>query len=131
VPRERTLVVMKGIDRDSPEYDFVRQLLENIKCVVCSEEYEEDDVSIMGQQDELWMLMVSCHHCGTQGIILAVVKEDEHIELLTDLTPEELERFQNLPAVDGEDVLDACQFLRDFDGDFLELFRQDLDEPHG
>jgi hypothetical protein len=42
-----------------------------------------------------------------------------------------LERFQNLPAVDGEDVLDVCRFLRDFDGDFLELFRQDLDEPHG
>ncbi|HUW96897.1 MAG TPA: hypothetical protein VMW58_14030 [Anaerolineae bacterium] len=122
---------MKGIDRDSPEYDFVRQLLENIKCVVCSKEYEEDDVSIMGQQDELWMLMVSCHRCGTQGIILAMVKEDEHIELLTDLTPQELEWIGDLPAINGEDVLDVCQFLRDFDGSFLELFKEDLDELRG
>jgi hypothetical protein len=122
---------MKGIDRDSPEYDFVRQLLENIKCVVCSKEYEEDDVSIMGQQDELWMLMVSCHYCGTQGLILAMVKEDEHIELLTDLTPEELEWMNDLPAIDGEDVLDICQFLRQFDGDFQELFKEDLDGLRG
>ena len=120
---------MKGIDRDSAEYDFVRQLLENIKCVVCSEEYEEDDVSIMGQQDELWMLMVLCHHCGTQGIILAMVKEDEHIELLTDLTPEELDMIYDLPAINSEDVLDVYQFLRDFDGSFLDLFKEDLDEP--
>jgi hypothetical protein len=129
--RKRKLARMKEIDRDSPEYDFVRQLLENIKCVVCSKEYEEDDVSIMGQQDELWMLMVSCHYCGTQGLILAMVKEDEHIELLTDLTPEELEWMNDLPAIDGEDVLDICQFLRQFDGDFQELFKEDLDGLRG
>lgn len=115
---------MKRIDRDSPEYEFVRQLLENIKCVVCSEEYDEADVAIMGQQDELWMLMVSCHHCQTQGIILAMVKEDERIQLLTDLTPEELEQIQGLPAISGEDVLDVYQFLRDFDGDFVRLLKE-------
>jgi hypothetical protein len=116
---------MNRIDRDSPEYDFVRQLLENIKCVVCSEEYDEADVAIMGQQDELWMLMVSCHHCQTQGIILAMVKEDQHIQLITDLTPAELEGIQELPAISSEDVLDVYQFLRDFDGDFVGLLKED------
>lgn len=117
---------MRKIDPDSPEYDFVRQLLENIKCVVCSEPYDESDVTIMGQQDELWMLMVSCHHCGTQGIILAMVKEDEQVELLTDLGPEELERVKSLPAISSDDVLDVHRFLRDFDGDFTRLFKEDL-----
>jgi len=124
----RKLPLMRGIDKNSPEYDFVRQLLENISCIVCSEEYDEEDVAIMSEQDELWMLMVSCHHCETQGIILAMLKDDEHIELLTDLTPEELETVQDLPAISGDDVLDACQFLRDFDGDFVELFEEDLRE---
>ena len=123
---KRTVALMKGIDRDSPEYDFVRQLLENIKCVVCSERYDEADVAVMGQQEELWMLMVSCHHCQTQGIILAMVKEDEHIELLSDLTPEEWEGIQDLPPISSEDVLDVCQFLRDFDGDFVGLLTEDL-----
>jgi hypothetical protein len=120
---------MKGIDRDSSEYDFVRQLLENIKCVVCSEDYEEEDVVIMGQQEELWMLMVACRYCGTQGIILAMVKEDEQVELLSDLMPEELDLTEDLPAISGDDVLDVHQFLRDFDGDFVELLGEDLDKP--
>lgn len=117
---------MRGIDENSPEYDFVRQLLENISCVVCSAEYDADDVAIMSEQEELWMLMVSCHHCQTQGIILAMLKDDEHIELLTDLTADELEAVKGLPAISGDDVLDACQFLRDFDGDFVGLFEEDL-----
>jgi large subunit ribosomal protein L9 len=114
------------IDRRKIELEEpIRQLLENIKCVVCSEEYDEADVAIMGQQDELWMLMVSCHHCQTQGIILAMVKEDQHIQLITDLTPAELEGIQELPAISSEDVLDVYQFLRDFDGDFVGLLKED------
>jgi uncharacterized Zn finger protein len=117
---------MRKIDKGSPEYDFVRQLLENIKCVVCSAPYDEDDVAIMGQQEELWMLMVSCHQCGTQGIILAMVKEEEQVELVIDLTPEESERVRNLPAISGDDVLAVHRLLRDFEGDFTELLGEDL-----
>jgi hypothetical protein len=117
---------MRRIDKDSPEYAFVRQLLDNISCVVCSERYDEEDVSVMGQQQELWMLMVSCHHCGTQGIILAMVKEDEEIEFITDLTPEELERVGAGPAISADDVLEIHRFLRDYDGDFIDLVGEDL-----
>lgn len=119
---------MRRIDKDSPEYDFVRQLLENVKCVVCSSEYDDADVAIMGQQDDVWMLMVSCHQCATQGIILAMIKEEEQVEVVTDLTPEEWERVKDLPAISTDDVLDVHRFLREFDGDFQELIEEDLDE---
>ncbi len=115
--------IMRKMDRNSPEYDFVRQLIANVKCAICSREYSEDDVAIMGQQDDVWMLMVSCQHCGTQGIILAMVKEDEEqVEVVTDLTAEELERMEGMPAIDIDDVLDVHRFLRDFDGDSQDLF---------
>jgi hypothetical protein len=117
---------MKRISRDSPDYGFVRQLLDNISCVVCSETYDEEDVAVVGQQEQMWMLMVSCHHCGTQGIVLAMVKEDEEIEIVTDLTPEELEQAKGLPKITSDDVLDVYEFLRDFDGDFIQLLGQDF-----
>lgn len=118
--------MMRKMDKDSPEHDFVRQLIANIRCVVCSQKYGESDVFVMGRQDDVWMLMVSCPHCQTQGIILAMVKEDEQIEVITDLTPEELRRMEQMPAIDVDDVLDVHRFLRDFDGDFRELFKEDL-----
>jgi hypothetical protein len=118
---------MRKIDKNSPEYHFVRQLIANVKCVVCSQEYGENDVFIMGRQDDVWMLMVSCAHCQTQGIILAMVKEEEQVEeIITDLTPEESEKIEGWPSIDIDDVLDIHRFLRDFDGDLHELFSEDL-----
>jgi hypothetical protein len=118
--------MMRKIDRNSPEYHFLRQLIANIKCVVCSQKYGDNDVFILGQQEDVWMLLISCPHCQTQGIILAMVKEEENVEIVTDLTPEELERIAGRPAIDIDDVLDVHRFLRDFDGDFRELFKEDL-----
>lgn len=118
--------MMKKMDKNSPEYQFVRQLIGNIKCVICSHKYGDNDVFIMGRQDDVWMLMVSCPHCQTQGIILAMVKEDKQVEVITDLTPEELEKIEHMPAIDIDDVLDVHRFLRDFHGDFRELFKEDL-----
>jgi len=118
--------MMREMHKGSPEHQFVRQLIANIKCVVCSQKYSENDVFIMGRQDGVWMLMVSCPDCQTQGIILAMVKEDEQIEVITDLTPEELEKIEVMPAIDIDDVLDVHRFLRDFDGDFRELFKEDF-----
>lgn len=117
---------MRRIDKNSPEYEFVRQLIDKITCVVCSGEYSETDISILGQQEEVWMLMVSCPHCATQAIIVAVIKEHEQVEILTELTPEELERAGDIPTISTDDVLDIYRFLQDFNGDFRELFKEDL-----
>ena len=117
---------MKKVDKNSPEYHFIRQLIANTKCVVCSRKYSENDVFIIGRQDDVWMLMVSCPHCKTQGIILAMIKEDKQVKVITDLTPEELEEIENMPAIGVDDVLDVHRFLRDFDGDFRTLFKEDL-----
>lgn len=117
---------MRQVDKNSAEYDFVRQLIANTKCVVCSAKYTENDVFIIGRQDDVWMLVVSCPLCQTQGIILAMVKEDEELELITDLTPEELDKIEDMPSIDIDDVLDVHRFLQDFDGDFGELLKGDL-----
>jgi hypothetical protein len=118
---------MRKIDKNSPEYHFVRQLIANIKCVVCSQKYGQNDVFIMGRQDDVWILLVSCARCQTQGIILAMVKEEKQTaEIITDLTPEELKRIQNDPAISIDDVLDTHRFLRDFDGDLRELLDESL-----
>jgi hypothetical protein len=119
---------MRRMDKSSPEYQFVRQLIANIRCVACSQKYTESDVFIMGQQDDVWMLMVSCSHCKTQGMILAMVKEEEEPQLITDLTPEELAKIEDMPGIDMDDVLDVHRLLRDFDGDFRDLFEEEQEE---
>lgn len=104
---------------DEPQ---VKKLLSSLKCGVCGQRYRIQNLQVLGHRDELWFLNVSCTACGSQGMMAAVVKESRAYPVITDLSPEELERFGTTPAITGDDILDMHHFLKDFDGDFSRLF---------
>ncbi len=103
------------------EREILRHLVANIPCAVCQHHYEADDVRIVDHRNDIWIAAVRCSHCGSRGLILVMVRE-EKTELVSDLTPEEWARFQEMPQISADDVLDIHEFLRDFDGDFTSLF---------
>ena len=103
--------------------EFIRYLAANIKCATCGQQYRPEDIRVMGHQDELWIMVVSCTDCGTQGIIFAMVREGEApvAEVLSELTQEEWEKLRSIPQIGIDDVLDIHRLLRDFQGDMDEL----------
>jgi hypothetical protein len=106
---------------------LIKHLITNIKCAVCQSHYELKDVHIMNHHDDLWFMSVTCGKCHTRGTIVALIKEAEESESITELTPKEWVKFREMSQVDADDVLDMHEFLRDFDGDFVSL----LQEPTG
>jgi len=112
----------------SAEFDsgrplFIKHLIATIQCANCGAQYSLDDIHVLGHRGDLWVSAVVCRHCGTQGLIFAMVKDDEETaEVITDVDPEEMEVFRNLPEISMNEVLDMHLFLRDFDGDFSSLF---------
>jgi hypothetical protein len=96
------------------------------KCSSCGHVYELENVNVLGHQDDLWFLMVSCEKCHTQGLIAAVVKDGS--EAGEDIDGEDLpvaeilELPENRGLVTADDVLDMHLFLDNFSGDFRELF---------
>ncbi len=101
---------------------IIKRLMSSIKCAVCGQRYEKDSIKILGQQEDLWFLSVSCSACHTRCLVAAVIKEDRAPEVITDLTEAELEKFRNVDRLTGNEVLDVHNFLKDFDGDFSRLF---------
>ena len=83
-----------------------------------------DDVSVLGHEDELWFLTVSCSACDTQYLVAAIVKVDSVPEVVTDLTEAEMGRFESFKVVNADDVLNMHDFLSSFDGDFSQLFER-------
>jgi hypothetical protein len=55
--------------------------------------------------------------------VAAVVKEDKVLEAVTDLTKAELHKFRD-NVIEGDDVLTMHNFMKEFDGDFSQLFGQ-------
>jgi transcription elongation factor Elf1 len=103
---------------------LIKRLMTNIKCSVCGEHYDGENVRILGRYTDLWFVSVHCPNCQNQGLVAAVLKEGESIELVTDLTEDEYMKFGNTATVDADDVLEVHDFLKDFDGDFARVFME-------
>ena len=101
---------------------LIRRLIATIKCSVCGQHYEGEDVKILGHRDDLWFLSVSCASCQTQGLVAVVIKEGKRPYVVTDLTEKDKTKFRHMEAVAADDVLDVHDFLKGFDGDFGQLF---------
>ena len=106
------------------ENNIIKRLLTSIKCSSCGQHYEGDNIDILGHQEDLWFLRVFCPSCYTQCLVIAIIKEGEAPEVITDLTKAELDRLRDVGAPTADDMLDMHNFLKAFDGDFSRLFTQ-------
>ena len=107
------------------EGELIKRLITAIKCSVCGQPYEAMNVRILGHRDDLWFVSVSCSACGSQGLVAAVIKEGEPLQLVTDLTEREQDKFRDLEAVSADYLLEIHNFLKGFDGDFAHLFAEE------
>ena len=111
-----------GSDESYEKRELVKHLIASIPCAVCQHFYEPDDVRVVEHHGEMWIMAVTCGHCGTQGLVFAMIQEGEKPEIVNELTSQEWARFREMPQIDADDLLDVHEFLRDFDGDFVNLF---------
>jgi len=104
---------------------FIKRLVATVKCGVCGEHYEGQNVKVLGHRDALWFLSVFCPACGGQGLLAAAIKEGELLRPITDLSETEQAKFRNLGPVSADELLDIHEFLRDFDGDVSRLLSEE------
>jgi len=105
---------------------FIRKVLSNMKCGVCSAAYEPDNISILAHREDLWFISVYCPSCKSQGLVAAVISEGKAPEVVSELSEEEVARFSTM--ITSDDVIDVHSFLKEFDGDFLTAFSDEKNE---
>jgi hypothetical protein len=104
------------------EEGLIRRVMASMKCGVCGQCYEPDNISVLGHQEDLWFLRVFCSACHTQYLVAAVIREGKMPEVITDLTKAESGKFRNAARLTADEMLDMHNFLKDFDGDISRLF---------
>lgn len=107
-------------------------------CRVCHRIHDGDDVHVISQNPDVWMMVVECPDCHTRSFVAAVVDErraDEAQIALRRLAGEQdrtdardehaisdaIEPEASEPLTDA-DVLSMREFLTTFNGDFKRLF---------
>ena len=107
-------------------------------CRVCHRQHEGDDVHVVSQNPDVWMMVVECPDCRTRSFVAAVVDEkqaddarialrrlagEHHRSQINEdqAAPDEETANPSHPLTD-EDVVAMSEFLDTFNGDFKALF---------
>ncbi len=101
---------------------LIKKLVSTVKCNVCGAHYEINNIEIVGHQDGTWFLNIFCPTCDRESFVAAIIKKEKAQEIITDLTEEEFNAPVRAKLINSDDLLDLHNFLKKFDGDFIQLF---------
>jgi hypothetical protein len=88
------------------------------ECAVCGHEYALDNLDVIGQRGDMWMLRVCCPRCRKQGFIAALVNVQEAVAPAAPQPSAEDRRHDGQQSpITARDVLEMHEFLAGFDGD--------------
>lgn len=104
---------------------LLERLFFKIGCGSCGQFYDVANVTGIGHHEDLWFLSAFCRACEVQGLTVVAVEIDGSSDVLGDLSEADCDRLAESDAVDVDDLLDMCRFLKEFDGDFAALFSED------
>ncbi|HEY4688786.1 MAG TPA: hypothetical protein VIK33_05700 [Anaerolineae bacterium] len=83
----------------------VQRLIDTVRCPHCGQAFHPDDVAVLDQRPDEWLLDVVCHTCLTRGLVVAQIEDAPD-------TP-----------IDRAEVEELRRFLRRFHGDMRDLLR--------
>lgn len=111
------------------------------RCIVCHRHFDQDDISVISREQDMWTMLVACPECHARNYVAAVMNDGNPEEAQLALrrlseratedlvatghteVPSPLEEISSGSPVSAADVVDMYEFLNDFDGDFHALFR--------
>ncbi len=112
---------MEDAESELGKYFLIQHIISNMTCAICQSRYEEDDIQVVDHRGDVWIMTIVCKRCHTRGQIFALIKEHEDEAAMAEMTPDEWARFQEMPQIDSDEVLDVHHLLKNFEGDFVEL----------
>jgi len=100
---------------------LVLKLVARLRCVQCERKYDPTDFTLVHSWQDMWVLSTRCRHCNEPCHVVIFMRLDAEtepeVELVTDLTPEELEDVDQRQPITFDDVLDVHVLLEECDGD--------------
>jgi len=106
----------------SAEERLIKRVIARFRCSHCNRQHVVENVDIMEKYDDAWVVGVACEGCEQPGMYIVSLRKDSSVDVVTDLTEEEMARFEASQKVAAEDVSAMKSFLDEFDGDFSQMF---------
>ena len=105
---------------DSDIEQLIRYLVDHLECSACHHHYHAGDFEVLDRGSTLLLLLMTCHHCQVQGLMVALLRE-HRIE--PSRKAAETDEPGAADPITVDDVLDCHCFLESFQGDCVALLK--------
>lgn len=102
---------------------YLREQAKAFDCSVCGTNHARSEIRVLGKLEAAWIVRVTCAKCQTAYKLLAMPPGAEQKATVSPIR-EERPAQRRRPAVSLDEVLDAHELLKDFDGDVNALFKR-------
>jgi hypothetical protein len=99
---------------------FLREQAKGYDCSVCGQNHARSDIRVLGKLETAWIVRVTCSKCDTSFKLLVVVDEERANVSPVQESARRPERRRR-PAVSLDEVLDAHEFLKTYDGGVAQM----------
>ena len=101
---------------------FLRDQVKGYDCSVCGQNHARSDIRVLGKLESAWIVRVTCSKCDTSFKLLVVIDEERaNVSPVQEPTAAHRADRRKRPAVSLDEVLDAHEFLKGFDGGVTEM----------
>ena len=101
---------------------FLREQAKGYDCSVCGQNHARSDIRVLGKLESAWIVRVTCSKCDTSFKLLVVIDEERaNVSPVQEPAAAHRSERKRRPAVSLDEVLDAHEFLKGFDGGLTEM----------
>lgn len=100
----------------------VLKLIGKMRCQVCGRRYRHQSFTLVQKWPDSWVLKTRCRHCEADSHVIVFMQLDANPDHPTDLCADEMEVVNHWAPISSDDVLDIHTFLKEFEGNFEEIF---------
>jgi hypothetical protein len=105
---------------------FLREQAKGYDCSVCGQNHARSDIRVLGKLESAWIVRVTCSKCDTSFKLLVVIDEERaNVSPVQELAEPPRKERRRRPAVSLDEVLDAHEFLKGYDGSVTEMLEAD------
>lgn len=112
-------------------FKLIQEHFSQLHCAYCDSYFSADGVELLREEEDYWVVRVSCAACQQPaGVAIVGIEYEEAFgkeqkiekpkaKPVTDLTARERKRFAQLDSISADDVLDAHSFIQDLGADWM------------
>ncbi len=106
--------------------EIIEKIARRLKCSTCGRRYRPYDFQVMEERENLAVMRITCRDCRKQSVVLAVVQRRKVRSVVSELEPDEWQRFRNTKPLTRDHVINFHRLMQAYDGDFTDILEDPL-----